>query len=253
MLNQPFFVKNKNNEICGAEFMETAAILKSEELTTNVLDEISFELHQKEITTVIGPSGAGKSSLLLLLNRLEEPDKGVIFYKGQDIRKLPVTKLRREIGIVFQSAYLFDGTTEENIQYGPKLCGEWDPNKTNRLLDFVELPKSFRTRHVSSLSGGEQQRVALARTLANKPSILLLDEATSSLDIKTAEHIESLLFKLRNEEAITIMMVTHNLKQAERMGDQTLFFKDGKLIEKNMSKELFQQPQTDELKRFLEE
>lgn len=116
--------------------MESTTILKSEALTTNVLNGISFQLHQKEITTVIGPSGAGKSSMLLLLNRLKEPDKGVIFYKGQDIKEIPVTKLRREIGIVFQSAFLFDGTTEENIQYGPELCGEWEPSETNRLLDL---------------------------------------------------------------------------------------------------------------------
>ncbi len=233
--------------------MKSTAILKSKGLTTDVLKSISFELQSKEITTVIGPSGAGKSSLLLLLNRLEEPQEGRIFYKGTDIQEFPVTKLRREIGMVFQSAYLFDGTTEENIEYGPKLCGEWEPGETKRLLELVELPQSYITREVSTLSGGEQQRVALARTLANKPSVLLLDEATSALDIKTVEHIEALLFKLKEERGLTIMMVTHNLRQAERMGNQTIFIKDGQLIEKGNTEKLFKNPQTETLKMFLEE
>ncbi|WP_349407805.1 phosphate ABC transporter ATP-binding protein [Pseudalkalibacillus sp. SCS-8] len=233
--------------------MGSNEILIGKDLTTEHLNGISFALLDQQITTVIGPSGAGKSSLLLLLNRLKEPARGEVFYKGKAITQIPVTELRREIGIVFQSSYLFDGTTEENIQYGPKLCGKWEPSETKRLLELVELPQSYISRKVSSLSGGEQQRVALARTLANRPSILLLDEATSALDIRTAEHIEELLFKLRDQEGISIMMVTHNLSQAERMGDQTLFIQKGELLEQGPTKELFQQPKTNELKQFLKE
>lgn len=233
--------------------MDAKTVLTSEQVTSDILSELTFELKDKQITTIIGPSGAGKSSLLLLLNRLKEPSSGMIHFKGQNIMDLPITTLRREIGMVFQSAYLFDGTTEENIVYGPQLHGKWDQSETKQLLDLVELPQSFLTRNVNTLSGGEQQRVAIARTLANKPSLLLLDEATSALDIKTADQIESVLAKLRDEKSMAILMVTHNLKQAQKMGDQTFFIQNGKLVEKGPSTQLFHQPQTDELKQFLED
>ncbi|MCF6137897.1 phosphate ABC transporter ATP-binding protein [Pseudalkalibacillus berkeleyi] len=233
--------------------MDTKTVLKSERVTSDILSELTFELKDKQITTIIGPSGAGKSSLLLLLNRLKEPSSGTIHFKGQNIMGLPITKLRREIGMVFQSAHLFDGTTEENIEYGPQLHGKWDPSETKQLLDLVELPQSFLTRNVNSLSGGEQQRVAIARTLANKPSLLLLDEATSALDIKTADHIESVLAKLRDEKSMAILMVTHNLKQAKKISDQTFFIQNGRLVEKGPSTQLFHKPQTVELKQFLED
>ncbi|WP_261129441.1 phosphate ABC transporter ATP-binding protein [Bacillus sp. Marseille-Q3570] len=228
-------------------------IIRCEVVSTDHLKDLSFGLEMQQITTVVGPSGAGKSSLLFLLNRLEEPASGDIYYKGQNIKALPVTKLRCEVGMVFQSAYLFDGTTEENIQYGPKLQGELQDCDVDRLLDLVDLPRSFKTRHVTSLSGGEQQRVAIARTFANKPSVLLLDEATSALDIKTAEHIEELLFRLRDEKGVTIMMVTHNLKQAERMGEQTLYLEDGRLVEKGITLEMFEHPETQQFGQFLKE
>ncbi|MCF6408460.1 phosphate ABC transporter ATP-binding protein [Pseudalkalibacillus salsuginis] len=229
------------------------SIITCKDVSTDRLKDISFELRRKQIMTIVGPSGAGKSSLLFLLNRLEEPISGKIYYLGQNIKDIPVTQLRCEIGMVFQSAYLFDGTAEENIQYGPKMSGKLEDCNVDRLLDLVDLPKSFKMRHVTSLSGGEQQRVAIARTFANKPSVLLLDEATSALDIKTTEHIEELLIRLRDEKEISILMVTHNLKQAERMGSQTLYMEEGKLIERGMTTRMFAHPETNHFEKFLKE
>ncbi len=229
------------------------SIITCKDVSTDRLKDISFELRRKQITTIVGPSGAGKSSLLFLLNRLEEPTSGEIYYLGRNIKDIPVTQLRCEIGMVFQSAYLFDGTAEENIQYGPKLRGEVEDCDVNRLLDLVDLPQSFKSRYVTSLSGGEQQRVAIARTFANKPSVLLLDEATSALDIKTTEHIEELLIRLRDEKEISVLMVTHNLKQAERMGEQTLYIEEGRLLESGLTSEIFEHPETNHFEQFLKE
>ncbi|WP_408006753.1 phosphate ABC transporter ATP-binding protein [Pseudalkalibacillus sp. A8] len=229
------------------------SIITCKDVSTDHLKNLSFDIKRRQITTVVGPSGAGKSSLLFLLNRLEEPTSGEIYYLGKNIKDIAVTQLRCEIGMVFQSAYLFDGTAEENIQYGPKLRDELEECDVDRLLDLVELPQSFKSRHVTSLSGGEQQRVAIARTFANKPSVLLLDEATSALDIKTTEHIEEILIRLRDEKEVSILMVTHNLKQAERMGEQTLYIEEGSLIERGLTSEMFEHPQTNHFEKFLKE
>ncbi|WLD92059.1 phosphate ABC transporter ATP-binding protein [Alkalihalobacillus sp. AL-G] len=233
--------------------MELNSVIRCEKVTTEVLDQFTFCFPEKQMTTIIGPSGAGKSSLLMLLNRLNEPREGDIFYKERHIKDYPIIELRREIGIVFQSAYLFDGTVEENLKYGPSLQNRWNSDMTGRLLDLVDLPVSFKTRSVTSLSGGEKQRVALARTLANEPSILLLDEVTSSLDIKTTEIIEHLLQRIKDEDKITVVMVTHNIEQTKRISDFTMYLQDGCLIESGPTDQILEKPSTSQLQEFLKE
>ncbi|WP_257345836.1 phosphate ABC transporter ATP-binding protein [Pseudalkalibacillus decolorationis] len=231
--------------------METNSILRCENGSTRILKQLCFSIPENRITTIIGPSGAGKSSLIMLLNRLENLDNGTIYYKGNNINDYPVTELRREIGMVFQSAYLFDGTVEDNLKYGPSLQNKWDSKNADKLLDLVDLPSSYKLRAVTTLSGGEQQRVALARTLANKPNVLLLDEATSALDVNTTKIIEQLLERIQQEDDITMVMVTHNLAQSMRIGDFSLYLQEGKLIESGVTKELLDNPSTKELKNFL--
>ncbi|MBU8905744.1 phosphate ABC transporter ATP-binding protein [Desertibacillus haloalkaliphilus] len=221
-------------------------------VSTQQLSNITLTVEKGECLALIGPSGAGKSSLLKLLNRLEDPTKGWIRFKGKSLFDYPILELRQTVGMVFQSPALFDGTVEANLKYGPSLNGTWEPSQGKRLLEQVQLPQTFLTREVDELSGGEKQRVALARTLANQPDVLLLDEVTSALDLKNVESIERLLKSLLDQEK-TIFIVTHNLNQAERLGDRTVYMEAGKIIEQGETTRLLNEPQTAELKQFLKE
>ncbi|WP_270179267.1 ABC transporter ATP-binding protein [Alkalihalobacillus sp. CinArs1] len=227
-------------------------IIAAKNVRNERVKNVDFELMEGTLTTVIGPSGSGKSSLLMLLNRLTDPEEGEISYKGRPMSDYPIDELRRKVGMVFQQANLFDGTVEDNLKFGPSLKKDWDSKLGVSLLQKVHLPEDMLTKDVEHLSGGEQQRVALARTLANDPDVLLLDEATSALDMRTVELIEELLDCLVTEEGKTIVMITHDLKQAKRIGTYTLFMNEGSLEEKGNSKELFNNPTSEALMRFLE-
>ncbi len=228
-------------------------MIKVENVTTDRVFNISFELSLGEITAIIGPSGAGKSSLLMLLNRLTDPQKGKIFYYDKELTSYPIIELRRRVGMVFQSSSLFEGTVEENLKYGPSLIGKWQKNSGLRLLEKVQLPKDYLNRNVEHLSGGEQQRVALARTLANGPEIFLLDEVTSALDLQTVEFIEELLVELAKVEKKGIAMVTHNIEQAKRISDQSIFMEKGAVVEQGKTAEVLETPKTEQLQKFLKE
>lgn len=232
--------------------MGNHSIIELKNVTTDRLEKLSLKVSYGEMVTVIGGSGAGKSSLLMLLNRLDEPLEGEIYYKAKKMTSYPVITIRQEIGLVFQSSYLFDGTVYDNLKFGPELADSWSKHQAEDLLDTVQLPLSYLNRDVNDLSGGEQQRVALARTLANKPEVLLLDEATSALDVRTAEIIEQLFTRLSREKQITIILVTHSLAQAQRLGDSTVFMKEGKIVESGKTKRLFENPSTTELAGFLQ-
>ncbi len=215
------------------------------------ISNVSFSIDKGQLVTIIGPSGAGKSSMLKLMNRLEDPDEGTIYYRGKALTDYPIKELRKKIGMAFQAAALFDGTVEDNLAYGPKLHGvEWTKKWGEELLEAVQLPKDFIHKPVEELSGGEQQRVALARTLANEPDVLLLDEVTSALDLRNVDLVEELIKQLQ-QQGKTILMVTHDVEQAERLGDITLYFEKGKLVEKNETVAFFTEPKTEAAKRFL--
>ncbi|OIJ16078.1 phosphate ABC transporter ATP-binding protein [Anaerobacillus arseniciselenatis] len=233
--------------------MNETNVIKVENVTTDRIFNISFELSLGEITAVIGPSGAGKSSLLTLLNRLTDPQKGDIFYYGKQLTTYPIIDLRRRIGMAFQSSSLFDGTVEDNLKFGPSLVGKWKKANGPLLLEKVQLPKDYLYRDVEHLSGGEQQRVALARTLANDPEIFLLDEVTSALDLQTVETIEKLLVQLAKEENKGIAMVTHNIEQAKRISDKVIFMENGTILEQGKTVDLLGTPQTEQLQKFLKE
>jgi putative ABC transport system ATP-binding protein len=178
----------------------------------------------------VGPSGAGKSSFLRLLNRLDEPTGGAVLLNGQDYREFAPQELRRRVGMVMQNAYLFPGTVATNVAFGPQQKGETlSPEQIASLLERVGLP-DYQERDVSNLSGGEAQRVSLARTLANVPEALLLDEPTSALDDSSARAIEELLLGIIRERRMTCVIVTHNTTQARRIADRTMILEAGRLI-----------------------
>jgi putative ABC transport system ATP-binding protein len=228
-------------------------MFRFENVSQEPLRNLNFTIEKNEKVILFGPSGAGKSTLLFLFNRLSDPEEGSIYYKGNPIQECAITDLRKNVGLVLQSPNLFPGTVLDNIKYGPELFGEWEDSHAETLLDYVQLPKSFLKREVDQLSGGEQQRVSLARTLANSPEVLLLDEPTSALDYRTAEEIEEVLEELIQVHQLTMVMVTHNLNQARRLGDRGFFIMDGCLQEDGKIPEMLDHPKTNKLSEFLEE
>jgi putative ABC transport system ATP-binding protein len=159
-------------------------------------DDINVQVQIGEVVAVVGPSGSGKSSFLRLLNRLDEPTGGTVRLNGEDYRKLAPQELRRRVSMVMQTAYLFPGTVAANVAYGPRQRAQrLLAEQTDALLQRVGL-SGYQERDASNLSGGEAQRVSIARTLANAPEILLLDEPTSALDEDSARGVEDLVLDI---------------------------------------------------------
>jgi ABC-type sulfate/molybdate transport systems ATPase subunit len=195
-----------------------------------LLSDVSVQVYSGEVLAVVGPSGSGKSSFLRLLNRLDEPTGGSVLVNGQDYRDIPPRALRRRIGMVMQTAYLFPGTVAANVAFGPRQRGEnLAGEQIEALLDRVGLP-GYGDRDVGHLSGGEAQRVSIARTLANAPEVVLLDEPTSALDEESARGIEALLLSIIRERRMTCVIVTHDRAQAARLAARALVLEAGKLI-----------------------
>ena len=195
-----------------------------------LVQDACFPLRRGEVLAITGPSGAGKSSLLRLLNRLDEPTSGTVYFAGEDYRKLEPRELRRKVGMVTQRPYLFPGTVATNLNFGPQQRGETLARMAlEQLLEQVGL-RGFADRDVASLSGGEAQRVSLARTLANQPEVVLLDEPTSSLDETSKGEVEALLLRVVSEHQLTCAIVTHDAAQAVRVAQRTLLMNAGKIV-----------------------
>jgi putative ABC transport system ATP-binding protein len=194
-----------------------------------ILENVSVSVPESAVLVIIGPSGAGKSSFLRLLNRLDEPTEGTVLLDGGDYRELPPRDLRRRVGLVPQDPALVPGTVFENVARGPILRDEpVDETVLEELLERLGLA-GYVERDVEELSGGEKQRVAIARTLLNEPDVLLLDEPTSHLDSAAEERVESLLADLIRDFDLTVVMITHDEDQARRLGDHVLVLRDGKI------------------------
>ena len=218
------------------------------------LKNINIEIPEKSITALIGPSGCGKSTFLKTLNRMNDliPNvkiTGDIRYNGRDIfgKDVDVNSLRKEIGMVFQKPNPFPMSIYDNVAYGPRTHGI--TNKA-QLDEFVESAlrdaaiwdevKDRLKKNALGMSGGQQQRLCIARALAVQPKILLMDEPTSALDPISTSRIEELVMELK--EKYTIVMVTHNMQQAVRVSDYTAFFLLGELVEFGKTDDIFSQP-----------
>lgn len=221
--------------------LETSGLTRKNSKQT-IVDDFTFGFARFDIYTVLGPSGAGKSSLLRLLNRLDEPSAGEVIFNGKKYNEYTPCQLRRKIGYLFQTPYLFPGTVRDNLLYGEKDLAE---SHMIELLEQVMLAAIFLDKDTENLSIGEKQRVALARLLAIKPDILLLDEPTSALDPTNTEAIESMVKNIVEQKVLTAIMVTHNPEQALRMGGQALLLVRGKLIETGRSEEIINFPKTE--------
>jgi putative ABC transport system ATP-binding protein len=194
-----------------------------------LLQDVSFSIDPGEVLAVVGPSGSGKSSLLRILNRLDELSEGTLLLDGEDARLIDPRLLRQRIGMVMQRAYLFPGTVAENVSYGPAQHGRTiSDQEIASLLGQVGL-SGYERRNALTLSGGEAQRVAITRALANQPEALLLDEPTSALDEVSKAEVEQLLENLIREKHLTCIWVTHEMAQARRMADKVLLLENGRV------------------------
>lgn len=196
-----------------------------------ILHNISGYFRENKITTFIGPSGAGKTTCLKHINGLLSPDTGNVFYRGENIDSTDVVALRKKVGMAFQSAPMLAGTVYDNLNLPLKIFNEeLSREHALELLDMVELDASFLQRKINTLSGGEKSRISLARTFVSKPEVLLLDEITSSLDYTLVREIERLVRKLQQEHSLTVIWITHDLAQAERVSDDIWFLSRGELL-----------------------
>ncbi|HYM06594.1 MAG TPA: ATP-binding cassette domain-containing protein [Terriglobales bacterium] len=194
-----------------------------------LLQDVDFELQMGEVLAITGPSGSGKTSLLRLLNRLDEPTSGTVYVEGVDYRRIEPRELRRKLGMVTQRPYLFPGTVADNIRFGPAQRGQTlPPEAIAELLAQVGL-EDFAGRDVANLSGGEAQRVSVARTLANAPLALLLDEPTSALDEAAKLEVESAIQKVVRDQGLTCVIVTHEVAQAARLAHRALVLEHGRV------------------------
>lgn len=196
-----------------------------------ILHNISGYFRENKITTFIGPSGAGKTTCLKHINGLLSPDTGNVFYRGENINSTDVVALRKKVGMAFQSAPMLAGTVYDNLNLPLKIFNEeLSREHALELLDMVELDASFLQRKINTLSGGEKSRISLARTFVSKPEVLLLDEITSSLDYTLVREIERLVRKLQQKHNLTVIWITHDLAQAERVSDDIWFLSRGELL-----------------------
>jgi ABC-type methionine transport system ATPase subunit len=191
-----------------------------------ILKGVDADVPKDDITAVIGPSGAGKSTLLRAINRLVEPTAGEVYLEGEPTSVMSPLELRRRVGMVFQLPALFGATVEEATLYGARLAGR--SADAGRLLEMAGLDASFKGKAPQSLSVGEQQRVSIARALALGPEVLLMDEPTSALDEAARRRIEDLVRELNASLGLTIVLVSHDLDQVERVADRVVLLAGGR-------------------------
>ena len=216
--------------------------------TNQVLKGINTEIKKGEVVVVIGPSGSGKSTFLRCLNLLEEPTSGNIYFKGTDItdKKNDIYQMREKLGMVFQNFNLFPNlTVMDNITLSPikvKKMSKEDARKIGeKLLTDVGLPDKAKA-YPQSLSGGQMQRIAIARALAMQPEVMLFDEPTSALDPEMVGEVLSVMQRLA-QEGMTMVIVTHEMGFAKEVGDRVLFMDQGVIMEEGTPAQIFDAPQ----------
>jgi osmoprotectant transport system ATP-binding protein len=223
---------------------------------TQAVDGLDFEVEEGTTTVLVGPSGCGKTTTMQLVNRLEEPTEGTVYYGGTDVQDLPATELRRSIGYVIQDIGLFDHmTVAENVATVPELEG-WDEERTaervDELLDLMGLPsEEYRDSYPTELSGGQQQRVGVARALAAGPDVMLMDEPFGALDPITRENLQDEFLDIQEEIETTIIFVTHDINEALKMGDRIAMMNEGELVQYDTPTALLEAPATKFVEDFI--
>ena len=230
---------------------------------TQALHGITLDIVPRAVTALIGPSGCGKSTFLRSINRLNElivgaRSTGQILLDGEDIYRpeLDVVALRQRVGMVFQRWNPFPRSIHDNVAYGPRINGVRQRAELDEIVEtslrraalWDEVKDRLRSSALT-LSGGQQQRLCIARALANDPEVLLLDEPASALDPIATQRIEELVYELKKD--LTIVIVTHNMQQAARISDRTVFFYLGKLVEAGPTERMFTSPADPQTEAYL--
>ncbi len=216
-----------------------------------VLRGVSLSVRRGEVLSIIGPNGAGKTTLLRIMGLLDKPVGGEVIYRGVKVRKSNAPHIRSKITMVFQRAVLFNTTVFDNIAYGLKLRGyssDEIERRVGRVLERVGMEK-FSKRRAKTLSGGEQQRVVIARALVLEPELLLLDEPTANLDPTNVTIVEEIIRSLKNNAAVVV--TTHNLFQARRLPDRVVCLLDGAVIDVGKTDDIFRHPKDERTRKFI--
>lgn len=228
------------------------------------LKNIQFNIRKNKVTALIGPSGCGKSTLLRSINRMNDMIPGVktsgrILIDGKNIYEpeVDLVQLRKKVGMVFQQPNPFPVSIYDNVAYGPRVHGVKEKKKLDEIVERTltqahlwEEVKDRLHRSAMGLSGGQQQRLVIARVLAVEPEIILMDEPASALDPVSTERLEELVVQLK--ENYTVVMVTHNMQQAARVSDQTVFFLNGEVLEANDTRQLFTRPRDRRTEEYIQ-
>lgn len=239
--------------------MNDKVVLKIENLhkyfgELEVLKGVNLEVYEGEVISIIGGSGSGKSTLLRCINGLERKNEGDIIYEGEAVKR-DLTKLRERIGMVFQHFYLFPHKKIiDNITLGPRVVKRTEKDEANqqayKLLEKVGLADKADV-YPAMLSGGQKQRVAIARALAMNPDIMLFDEPTSALDPELVGEVLLVIQQLA-KEGMTMLIVTHEMGFAREVSDRVIFVNKGQIAEMGTPEEIFEKPQDEDLKRFIQ-
>ncbi|MBM6618971.1 quaternary amine ABC transporter ATP-binding protein [Bacillus suaedaesalsae] len=234
-------------------------ILRSTGCTVGV-NQASFDVHAGEIFVIMGLSGSGKSTLVRMLNRLIDPTSGKVLIDGEDVVKMNKEQLRqvrrKKISMVFQKFALFPHyTVLENTEYGLEIQGMSKEERSQKAMESLQLVglKGYESQYPSQLSGGMQQRVGLARALANNPDVLLMDEAFSALDPLIRKDMQDELLELQSSMEKTIVFITHDLDEALRIGDRIALMKDGNIVQIGTPEEILMNPSNQYVERFVED
>jgi osmoprotectant transport system ATP-binding protein len=221
------------------------------------VNDISFQVEKGHTMCIIGPSGCGKTTILKMMNRLLDPSFGEVRINNQNIRHVNPIELRRSIGYIIQSGGLFPHyTVEKNIAIVPGLL-RWDNERINQaireMLDLVNLsPHKYMHRYPAELSGGEQQRVGIARALAANPPIILIDEPFSALDPITRKQLQDEFLNLKQKVRKTMIFVTHDMKEAFQMGNEILVMNEGRVQQHDTPDNLVKYPVNEFVQKFIE-
>lgn len=221
------------------------------------IDNFNLNVEKGDFVTMIGSSGCGKTTVLKMINGLITPDEGSIIVNGMDVSKSDRVKLRRKIGYAIQGTMLFPHlNVKENIAYVPNLIHEKDSEKIDeaiyKWLDIVGLDSSILNRYPHELSGGQQQRVGIARALAASPAILLMDEPFSAVDEITRTQLQKEMKEIHEKTKITVMFVTHDIREALYLADKVLVMQDGIIHQFDTPDEVLNHPATPFVEKLLE-
>lgn len=200
------------------------------------LDDVSIVVEEGEFLTVIGRSGCGKTTMLRVINGLQKPDSGKVYAAVEDVGEADLIRLRRKIGYVIQNKGLFPHmTVEKNIIYVPVISGQKDKRQNRKLAEeligLVGLEREMLDRYPEELSGGQQQRVGIARALASRPKLLLMDEPFGALDEITKRAMQNELLALQKKLGMTVVFITHDIREAMKLGDRVLVMEQGKIAQ----------------------